>query len=178
MDDPNRQPLPMDGKKGGLTRRQLLGGAITGAIGLAAARLFTLDDFIASAQASAPDDDLVERFMSLSAKLIPQYNLDPAIGRRLLDALNQHFEDTPESLAYLAQVIDQPQSQWDDAQRNAAKRVLYGWYTGIVGEGEKAVVVIYEDALQFRCVENELIVRSYCPNKPGFWAEKPTARSA
>ena len=40
------------------------------------------------------------------------------------------------------------------------------------------VVITYEEALMFSVVSDTLVIPSYCPNKPGFWAEKPIERQA
>ncbi len=52
--------------------------------------------------------------------------------------------------------------------------ILGAWYLGIVDN----VVITYEEALMFSVVSDTLVIPSYCPNKPGFWAEKPIERQA
>jgi len=51
--------------------------------------------------------------------------------------------------------------------------VLSAWYLGKVGEGAHARVVSYENALMFDAVSDVLVIRSYCSNRPGYWAAKP-----
>ncbi|MFP3560529.1 sugar dehydrogenase complex small subunit, partial [Paraburkholderia sp. SIMBA_049] len=62
----------------------------------------------------------------------------------------------------------------DADQENAALSILCAWYLGIVDN----VVITYEEALMFSVVSDTLVIPSYCPNKPGFWAEKPIERQA
>ena len=62
----------------------------------------------------------------------------------------------------------------DAAQQALALKIMEAWYLGTVDNQ----VVTYEQALMYDVVSDTLIIRSYCPNKPGFWAAKPIERQA
>ena len=61
-----------------------------------------------------------------------------------------------------------------DAQQKTALQILEAWYLGVV-DGN---VVTYEQALMYSVVSDTLVIRTYCPNQPGFWAEPPVERQA
>ncbi len=60
------------------------------------------------------------------------------------------------------------------AQRFEAQRILEAWYLGVVDN----VTITYEGALMFSVVSDVLGIRSYCPDKRGFWVTKPIERLA
>src|SRR6202030_2290384 len=49
------------------------------------------------------------------------------------------------------------------------RKILTAWYTGIVGEGEKARCITYEAALMNVVVADKLRPPSYCFGAPGSW---------
>ncbi|MGF2508186.1 sugar dehydrogenase complex small subunit [Ralstonia pseudosolanacearum] len=55
-----------------------------------------------------------------------------------------------------------------------ALRILQAWYTGVVD----GTVVTYEQALMYGVVSDILVIRTYCPNRPGFWAEPPVEKQS
>lgn len=61
-----------------------------------------------------------------------------------------------------------------DPQQKTALQILEAWYLGVV-DGN---VVTYEQALMYSVVSDTLVIRTYCPNQPGFWAEPPVERQA
>ncbi|MCM2132099.1 sorbitol dehydrogenase family protein [Larsenimonas rhizosphaerae] len=159
-----------------VTRRQLLGATLAGAAGSA----MMLSPFKAfAAQAGVPSLGV---FMRLSQALCEKTALNPAVGQPLLKALLNAHDGFGDRLRSLADAVPEGQAVPVDGlnaeQRRTAKRILSAWYTGIVGEGDQARVVTYRHALQFKAVDDILVIRSYCPNEPGFWAVKPSGKRA
>lgn len=98
--------------------------------------------------------------------------LNRAVGERLLRALQKGSFELGDRLPKLAGALAANALAPD--QEALALRILEAWYLGIV----ENVVVTYEEALMFGVVSDTLVIRSYCPNKPGFWADKPIERQA
>ncbi|WP_197330919.1 sugar dehydrogenase complex small subunit [Ralstonia syzygii] len=130
----------------GLTRRQWLQGA------LAAAAASLAGSATLHAVAQAPGEPL-DAFMGLSQALTARPVLDRAVGARLL----------AQSLAA---------GTLSELQQKTALRILEAWYTGVVD----GTVVTYEQALMYSVVSDILVIRTYCPNQPGFWAEPPVEK--
>ncbi|CAH0447036.1 hypothetical protein LMG10661_03100 [Ralstonia syzygii subsp. syzygii] len=130
----------------GLTRRQWLQGA------LAAAAASLAGSATLHAVAQAPGEPL-DAFMGLSQALTARTVLDRAVGARLL----------AQSLAA---------GTLSELQQKTALRILEAWYTGVVD----GTVVTYEQALMYGVVSDILVIRTYCPNQPGFWAEPPVEK--
>lgn len=156
-----------------LSRRRLLavacaGAAVGGALLSPAARTWAALTPRAEAELAS--------FMTLSQRLTGHSNLDPRIGQRLFLALAQRDTALTQGLAELqAHLADAPAS-WSERQQWLARQILGGWYLGQVGDAGNATVVTYEQALMFKAVDDVLVIRSYCPNKPGFWAAQPDER--
>ena len=88
----------------------------------------------------------------------------------LLTALGRSGADFAAQLRPLAQAL--VAGALSDVQQAAALRILEAWYLGVV-DGN---VVTYEQALMYGVVSDTLVIRTYCPNQPGFWAEPPVER--
>lgn len=148
-----------------ISRRAWLQGALVlTAAGLAGSRTLT-----ALAQGgSAPLDG----FMTLSQALTGKSGLDRAVGERLMNALQKKTPNLAQRVPQLAGAL--ASGTLDDGQQALALRILEAWYLGQVD----GAVITYEQALMFDVVSDTLVIRSYCPNKPGFWASKPTERQA
>ncbi|KVX16342.1 twin-arginine translocation pathway signal [Burkholderia ubonensis] len=150
----------------GLTRRQWLQGALAlTAAGLAGSLALKA---LADNPAAAP----LDTFMTLSESLTGKPRLNRVIGERLLQALQKGSFKTADSLPQLAGALSAGTLSAD--QEKLALAILEAWYLGIVDN----VVITYEEALMFGVVSDTLVIRSYCPNKPGFWADKPIERQA
>lgn len=136
-----------------------------------------------NALASSTASDLADAFMQVSMRLTEVKLLNPELSQRLYQALTSANPAFDTELRALAEAIttaadaDLSTALAPAAQRTA-KTILSAWYTGIVGEGLDAKVITYRHALQFTAVDDVLVIRSYCPNKPGFWVNKPTERKA
>jgi hypothetical protein len=148
------------------TRRQWLQGALA----LTAAGLtgsLTLKA-LAEGSAAAP----IDAFMTLSQSLTAKATLDRDVGMRLLAALQKSTPSLAPQLPKLAGALTAGSA--DAGQQVLALKIMEAWYLGTVDDQ----VVTYEQALMYNVVSNALIIRSYCPNKPGFWATKPIERQA
>lgn len=161
---------------GDLNRRRFL-QKTAGAVGIA---------MLASPLSAFADEDsqkAFKAFMQVSSTLTQRQSLDLALGQRFFAEL-QHddnaFADAVISLA--TNLPKEPTADLENSlsadQRDTAKKIVSAWYTGIVGKGRSARVVTYRHALEFETVDDVLVVRTYCPNKPGFWAAKPVERKA
>ncbi|HZZ03284.1 sugar dehydrogenase complex small subunit [Paraburkholderia sp.] len=149
-----------------MTRRRWLQGALaltaaglTGSLALKA---------LADDSAAAP----IDAFMTLSRSLTARSDLDRNVATRLLAALQQSAPDLAQQLPKLAGALAGGSA--DAAQQALALKIMEAWYLGTVDNQ----VITYEQALMYGVVSDTLIIRSYCPNKPGFWAAKPVERQA
>lgn len=152
----------------GLTRRQWLQGALAAA----AASLAGSATLHAVAQASG---EPLDAFMGLSQALTARPVLDRAVGARLLAALQKASaaaSDFAAQLRPLAQSL--AAGTLSGLQQETALRILQAWYTGVVD----GTVVTYEQALMYGVVSDILVIRTYCPNRPGFWAEPPVEKQS
>ena len=155
----------------GLTRRALLAKS---AFGLG---LLALGNPL-NAMAQSLNKEAINRFTSVSAVLTERDDLHPVLCERFYTALNAKTDAFDAKLTQLAGEMQNADTTSladtlsADAQQTA-KLIVSAWYTGIVGEETNAQVIAYRNALQFQAVDDVLVVRSYCPNKPGFWAIKP-----
>lgn len=160
-------PLPAAiGPLASAERRQWLQGALaltlaslTGSLALRA---------LADNGSAAP----LDTFMTLSQAITGKSGLDRAIGQRLLDALSKATPELPQRMPQLAAAL--AAGNPSAADQTLALAIMQGWYLGVVDNA----VVTYEEALMYRVVSDTLIVRSYCPNKPGFWAAKPVEKQS
>jgi hypothetical protein len=114
----------------------------------------------------------LDAFRTLSQALTARSGLDRDVGARLLAALEKSAPDLAPRLPQLAGALAAGSSSARD--QALALRIMEGWYLGTVDN----VVVTYEEALMYRVVSDTLIIRSYCPNKPGFWAAKPVEQQS
>ncbi|UXU91290.1 sorbitol dehydrogenase family protein [Burkholderia sp. S-53] len=150
----------------GITRRQWLQGALA----LTAAGL--TGSLALRALADDPGTAPLDTFMTLSEALTGKKGLSRVLGQRFLQALQKGSFKTADSLPQLAGALASGSLNPD--QEALALKILEAWYLGIVDN----VVITYEEALMFSVVSDTLVIPSYCPNKPGFWADKPIERQA
>ncbi|MAX32143.1 MAG: hypothetical protein CME72_03635 [Halomonadaceae bacterium] len=128
---------------------------------------------LALAQQGNEADAPFERFMRLSRQLTTRAGLDEEQGKRLFDVLSRHWVTLDDDLAYLDEAFQADTVSLTTAHRSVANRLLSAWYTGVVGKMPKAELVTYQRSLMFDAVSDVLVIRSYCPNRPGYWAEEP-----
>ncbi|MGH8352097.1 MAG: sugar dehydrogenase complex small subunit [Pseudomonas sp.] len=148
-----------------LKRRHLLGATCLGLAALLGGPLLKA--------LAAPPEAQLEVFMQVSRRLSGRDRLDPLIGRRLFEALTQRGTLVEQTLDELAQQAEQRPELWSREQQDLAREILRGWYLGQVDQYDEALVIAYEGALMFSAPPEIQVIRSYCPGRPGFWAERP-----
>lgn len=122
-------------------------------------------------------------FLGVSAMLVGRQVLDPALARRLYDALVAQDAAFPANVRALLALINAQglqaaglQAALDAAQSPLAalpRQIASAWYLGIVGTGEAAVCVAYEQALNAAVVADVLKPPTYSYGAYGSWARKP-----
>lgn len=122
-------------------------------------------------------------FLGVSALLVGRLALEPGLAKRLYDALVAQNAQFPAQVrALLAQINEQDltaatlQPALDEAQSPLAslpRQIASAWFLGIVGSGENAVCVAYEEALNATIVGDILKPPSYADGAYGSWAGKP-----
>ncbi|WP_145570474.1 sugar dehydrogenase complex small subunit [Yersinia bercovieri] len=162
----NRSPIP---QVRGISRRRLLGYIGVGLVSSLMAPL-PLDAFAASTQTSPLN---LEKFMLVSRALTGKRQLNGQIGQRIYQILLGKIGGFDQKLALLQLLPAGEPAQWPPLQQQIARQILQGWYIGVIGEGADAAVISFENALMFDAVSDVLVIRSYCPNRPGYWAAKP-----
>ena len=138
---------------------------------------------IPSAFAAPTGDAAQNAFISASQILTGQSSLDPEQASLLYNALIADDTQFVSGVQALAKILGQPnidllqlQHVLDNENSPVAalpRKIVTAWYTGIVGEGEKARCITYETALMNVVVADKLQPPSYCYGAPGSWAEKP-----
>ncbi|MGO1298573.1 MAG: sugar dehydrogenase complex small subunit [Vibrio sp.] len=133
--------------------------------------------------ADALSDDVPAAFISVSKTLTGRESLSDVLGECFYHALQATQSNFSNQVMALEKELSQlePKNYTEKLSSQAqktAKTILSAWYTGIVGEGPSAQVIAYRHALEFSAVDDVLTPRSYCPNKPGFWAAKPVEKHA
>lgn len=194
MFDSGRPPVPPShANTAFLTRRRLLAGA---GAGLALSALG-----LPSAWAQGADTASAEIFMALSYHLTGREQLNPVLGQRLLQALQQNYESFEPTMLAVAEFVQQ-QPQLSVAELPAAlqeqqpelaavpQQIISAWYLGQIGQlspessdrrGQASkeptpagvAVLSYEHALMFDPVRDVLTIPSYCRDLPGYWAQQP-----
>ena len=122
-------------------------------------------------------------FVTVSKILTGRSDLLPILHERFYEALSHQFPQFDSDLNALAKELaalppKKIESSLTPHSLTTAKAILSAWYTGIVGQGVNAKVITYRHALEFEAVDDVLQIRSYCPNKPGYWAAKPVEKQA
>jgi len=126
---------------------------------------------LAQTPVTSPDAAL-DTFMALSNALTARNTLDRTVGARLLTAVAHGQPAFDTALPSLAAGLSA--GHLDASQQQLAWRIMEGWYVGTIDN----VVITYEQALMFDVVSDTLVIRSYAPGKPGFWAQKPIEKTA
>jgi Membrane bound FAD containing D-sorbitol dehydrogenase len=156
-----------------LERRALL-------TGLTATYLFS---YVPPAMAQPADAAPRQAFMAVSRILTGRASLDPDQAARLYEALVADAPGFPADVqalrsfinernidpARLQQALDAEQSPLTAVPRSIVK----AWYTGVVGEAERARCVTFETSLMHVAVADRLNPPSYCYGSYGAWMDKP-----
>jgi hypothetical protein len=122
-------------------------------------------------------------FMALSALLVGRASLDAALGRRLYEALAATDSGFAASAQALLAFINerkvdplQLQATLDAGKSPLAampRRIMSAWCLGIVGDGDKARCIAFEEALNARMVADVLKPPTYAYGPYGSWHRKP-----
>jgi hypothetical protein len=148
--------------------------------GLTAAYLVS---YVPSAIAQPADAAPREAFMAVSRILTGRASLDADQATRLYEALTadvpsfaadvqalrSFIEERKIDPAQLQQALDAEQSPLTAVPRSIVK----AWYTGIVGEAERARCVTFETSLMHVAVADRLPPPSYCYGSYGSWTAQP-----
>jgi len=146
---------------------------------LAASAVSVIPPAFAAPAADAAHD----AFLSASQILTGHSSLDPEQASLLYNALIADDAQFADGVQTLAKILDQRkidllqlQHALDNEHSLVAalpRKIVTAWYTGIVGEGEKARCITYETALMNVVVNDKLQPPSYCYGAPGSWVQKP-----
>jgi len=133
---------------------------------------------------AAPTTDAAgDAFLAASKTLTGRSSLDATQASRLYAALLADDPQFAAGVQALVTLIDQRKidpmqlQHLLDSQHSALaalpRKIVTAWYTGIVGDGEKARCITFETALMNVIVSDKLKPPSYCYGGYGSWAEKP-----
>jgi hypothetical protein len=142
-----------------------------------------LSSFVPSAAAQPIDAAPREAFMAVSRILTGRPNLDVDQAARLYEALvadapgfaadvqalRSFIEERKIDPAQLQQTLNAEQSPLTAVPRSIVK----AWYTGIVGEAERARCITFETSLMHVAVADRLNPPSYCYGSYGSWTAQP-----
>lgn len=136
------------------------------------------------ATAQAVADDSQGSFLAVSAILAGRQSLDTILAKRLYDALASDDSGFPSAVRSLLALINerkidplQLQKTLDTEHSALAplpRKIATAWFLGIVGEGENARCIAYENALNAVIVEDVLKPPTYAHGVYGSWSKKPT----
>jgi Membrane bound FAD containing D-sorbitol dehydrogenase len=148
--------------------------------GLTAACLVS---YVPSAIAQPADAAPREAFMAVSRTLTGRASLDADQAARLYEALVADAPGFATDVQALRSFLDerkidpvQLQSALDAEQSPLTavpRSIVKAWYTGIVGEAERARCVTFETSLMHVAVADRLNPPSYCYGSYGSWMDQP-----
>ena len=117
-------------------------------------------------------------FLALSRALTDRHGLNPVTAQRIEAALVpsgvRQAGELPKLIALAtnsASGKDLLQAASDAGLKDLAQDIVAAWYTGTVGQGPKAVVVAYQEALMYQPVRDALTVPTYCSYGPLWWKD-------
>ncbi|WP_175691207.1 sugar dehydrogenase complex small subunit [Burkholderia anthina] len=166
------------------SRRHFIVGTLTVSLAgiLGIAYRDRLPSALAQGGSTATDADF-GAFIRLSQYLTGKTALDMELGRAIYAGLvgdnadfRRHVADlnafvtgseTPAGA--LQAVLDDSRAAFADVPR----RVMSGWYLGVVGAGKNARAVAYEQALMYPPVADVIVMPSYARGVPGYWSVPP-----
>jgi hypothetical protein len=139
----------------------------------------------ASSQAiAAPAESEGEQFLRISRLLTGKSDLDPAIAARTLEAMTARDAQFSTRFGALAKALDtaglhditdfeRTAIAADPALKQTTVEIVSAWYLGVVGEGETAKLVTYENALMFRPTRDVTAPPATGGGEFGSWSAKP-----
>lgn len=174
----------VDASRRRLLKRGLLG---VGAATLTSLPLSALAQTVTSSARETDEDGAFAAFMSLSAWLLSDRVLNERLGQRFFEALARTPVDGVPGLGTLVDLRDRllalgeqreylREDDVSEAEMALVRRVLQAWMLGTVGQSAtdpQAEVIAFEHAGMYAGPRDVQVVRTYCPNRPGFWAERP-----
>jgi hypothetical protein len=139
---------------------------------------------LSSQAIAAPAESEGDRFLRVSRVLTGKSDLDPAIAARTLDAMTARDAQFATRFMALAKAVDsaglhdltdfeRTAIAADPALKQTAVEIVSAWYLGVVGEGETAKLVTYEDALMFRPTRDVTAPPATGGSEFGSWSAKP-----
>ncbi len=148
--------------------------------GLTATYLFS---HVPTAMAQPADAAPRDAFMAASRILTGRPSLDADQAARLYEALVTDSPSFPADVQALLAFIDQRKidplqlQQTLDAEQSpltaVPRSIVKAWYTGIVGEAERARCITFETSLMHLAVADRLNPPSYCYGSYGSWTAQP-----
>ena len=149
-------------------------------IGLTATYLFS---YVPPAIAQPADAGARDAFMTVSRILTGRPSLAADQATRLYEALVVDAPGFPADIQALRSFMDerridpaQLQSPLDAEQSpltSVPRSIVRAWYTGIVGEAERARCITFETSLMHVAVADRLNPPSYCYGSYGSWMDQP-----
>lgn len=122
-------------------------------------------------------------FIALSAIIAGRQALDRTMAKRLYDSLTADDGGFPATARKLLALIEERKidplqlQQVLDAEKSpladVSRKIATAWFMGIVGSGEKAHVLAYENALNATIVSDVLKPPTYSYGVYGSWTKKP-----
>ncbi|MDN6315670.1 MAG: sorbitol dehydrogenase family protein [Halomonas sp.] len=180
--------LPGSARINSPSRRRVLKLGVAG-LGVVALSSLSLSTLAANAESGhvSHDDATFAAFVTLSAWLLSDKTLDERLGQRLFEALERipadnvpgmdHLPALKQKLVALGETRDHlTEDDLDASEMRLVRRLLQAWMLGTVGhaiDDPAAEVIAYEHAAMYAGPRDVQVVRTYCPNQPGFWAERP-----
>jgi len=158
---------------------------VLGALASAVVLMFVPGAIAASPGAAAPAG--LEAFLALSRKLTGRPGFDPALARRVYDALSNADREFSAKVAALDKWIATHGGTPSDVITDALQAdqptlaalvgtVMRAWYLGLAGVAPDVRVIAYERALMFDPVSDVLTIPSYCRDAPMFhWTHNPAS---
>ena len=174
------------------SRRHLLKLGISG-VGVAALSSLSLSALAASvasseeASADATDASAFSAFMTLSAWVLSDKTLAERLGQRFFEAMVRipatnvpgmgSLPALKKKLLALGEARDYlKDDDLEASEMQLVRRVLQAWMLGTVGtaiDDPAAEVIAYEYAAMYAGPRDVQVIRTYCPNQPGFWTQRP-----
>lgn len=166
-------------------RRFVLGALASAVMLMFAAGAIAASPGAASTTPTVPAG--IDAFLALSRKLTGRPGFDPALARRVYDALSSADSEFAAKVAALDKWIathgGTPSDVITDALRADQPKlaalvgtVMRAWYLGLAGLAPGVRVIAYERALMFDPVSDVLTIPSYCRDAPMFhWTHNPAS---
>jgi hypothetical protein len=136
-----------------------------------------------SLPAFAAASDAFDAFLAVSRVITARASLDAGQAARLYESLVSNAPSVAIELQDLRGWLQDRKIEGKDLQRSLdaqksplaalPRKIATAWYTGIVGEGERARCITFETSLMHQAVDDHLRPPSYCFGPYGSWADAP-----